>query len=315
MCLAGRITDVRNTKFLPFWGIANQGTAGSSDSSKKSPRQRADAGVHGGTVEDRLIEGERIGGNIMTAVSDCDIVSDAELATAAAAGDRCAFARIYDRYADRLYKYCLGLVRDHHAAADCVHDVFCEAARCLADLREPAKLRPWLYAMARHQALRHIRNRRREEVRNELPDAISQSASASSIMRRNELAQLIDDAARGLSERDRIVLKLAYRHGLDEADLAEVLGVSDVSAKKLVQRLHDRVERSLSALLVARHAAQNGCRELAVSLSGGDGQFSVLMRKRIARHIESCPICDADGRNLVDSVAILAGVFLKKLSR
>ena len=67
----------------------------------------------------------------MTAMPDCDIVSDAALATAAAAGDRCAFARIYDRYGDRLYNYCLGLVRDHHAAADCVQDLFCEAARHL----------------------------------------------------------------------------------------------------------------------------------------------------------------------------------------
>ena len=254
-------------------------------------------------------------GNVMTAVPDCDIVSDAELAAAAAAGERDAFARIYHRYADRLHDYCLGLVRDHHAAADCVHDVFCEAARCLTDLREPAKLRPWLYTMARHQALRHIRNRRREEARDALPDVISPSTGASSIVRRNELAQLVDDAARGLSERDRIVLELAYRHGLDGAELAEALGVSDVSAKKLVQRLRDRVERSLSALLVSRYAARNGCRELAASLSGGDGQFSVLMRKRIMRHIESCPSCDVDRRNLVGSVAVLAGIFLEKLSQ
>jgi RNA polymerase sigma factor (sigma-70 family) len=246
------------------------------------------------------------GGDIMTAVMDCDIASDAELAVAAAA---------YDHYGDRLYKYCMGLVRDQHAAADCVQDVFCDAARCLPDLREPAKLRPWLYAMARNQALRQIRNRRREQVCNELPDLMSRSAGASSMVRRSELAQLIDEAARGLSERDRIVLALAYRRDLDGPELAEVLGVSDVSAKKLVERLHDRVERSLGALLVARHAAQNGCRELVATLSSGDGQFGVLMRKRIARHIDSCPTCDADRRSLIDSVAILSGVLLKKLSR
>jgi hypothetical protein len=38
----------------------------------------------------------------MTALPDWHSASDAELACAAAAGDRGAFAGIYDRYADRL---------------------------------------------------------------------------------------------------------------------------------------------------------------------------------------------------------------------
>lgn len=38
------------------------------------------------------------------------------------------------------------------------------------------------------------------------------------------------------------------------------------------------------------------------------------MRKRIVRHIDSCPTCDADRRSLVNSVAMLGGAFVKKLS-
>ncbi len=50
----------------------------------------------------------------MTAVPSWDIVgpTDAELARAAAAGDRGAFAEIYDRYADRLHDFCVGMLRD-----------------------------------------------------------------------------------------------------------------------------------------------------------------------------------------------------------
>ncbi len=47
---------------------------------------------------------------------------------AAATGDRTALAAIYDRYADRLYDFCLGMLRDREAAADCVQDVFVTAA-------------------------------------------------------------------------------------------------------------------------------------------------------------------------------------------
>ena len=82
-------------------------------------------------------------------------VSDTALAVAAA-DDPAAFAAIYDRYGDRLHDFCLGMLRDRDAAADAVRDTFTTAATRLTQLRKPDKLRPWLYAIARHEALRRI---------------------------------------------------------------------------------------------------------------------------------------------------------------
>ncbi len=246
----------------------------------------------------------------MTALPDWDIVSDAELACAAAAGDRGAFASIYDRYADRLHDFCIGMLRDRDAAADCVQDVFCAAATRLGQLREADKLRPWLYAIARNECLRCIRARGRERVYDEVPEAESGEAGPDTLAARSELANLIAEAAGGLSERDRSVLELAYRHGLDGPELAEALGVSAANAKKMTQRLRETIERSLGALLVSRRVRSNpiACPELAEILAGWDGQFSVLMRKRIARHIESCSVCDEERKRLVNPVALLGGV-------
>ncbi len=242
------------------------------------------------------------------------LISDAELARAAAGGDRAALAHIYHRYAGPLHDYCVGLVRDHHAAADCVQDVYCTAASELPKLRDPEKLRPWLYAIARRTALRTLYERRREPAFGQLPDSPSIGPGPFTLTAQNELAQLITTAACGLSDRDRDVLELAYRQGLSGPDLAAALGISHDCAKKLLQRLRDTIERSLGALLVARHAAQNGCPQLAAELSGWDGQFTVLMRKRIARHVESCATCDAYRRSLVNPLAIVGGAVLKTLS-
>jgi RNA polymerase sigma factor (sigma-70 family) len=247
--------------------------------------------------------------DVTTALSNWDIVSDAELARAAAAGDRGAFAMIYDRYADRLHDFCVGMVRDRDAAADCVQDVFCTAATQLAKLREPDRLRPWLYAIARNEALRCIRDRRREQVSDDLPEAASGEAGPETLAARTELADLIAQAAGGLSDRDRTVLELAYRHGLDGPELANALEVSPGTANRMVSRLRATIETSLGALLVARRAqhAAKRCDELATILAGWDGRFSVLMRKRISRHIESCPTCEDERRRLVNPVALLGG--------
>ena len=247
----------------------------------------------------------------MTAVPHWDLVgpadTDADLARAAAAGDRSAFAGIYDRYADRLHDYCVGMLRDRDDAADCVQDAFCTAATRLNQLRDADKLRPWLYAIARNEALRRLRDRRRETLSDDLPETVSQEPGPDTLAARTELADLISDAAGGLSDRDRSILELTYRHGLDGPDLAEALNVSPVNATKMVQRLRDTVERSLGALLVARRIRNTGrgCAELATVLDGWDGHFTVLMRKRIARHIEACPTCHDDRQHLVSPVALL----------
>lgn len=254
----------------------------------------------------------------MTAVQDWGFVgpdsSDAELAVAAAAGDRRAFAGIYDRYANRLHDFCAGMLADRDAAADCVQDAFCEAATCLRDLREPDKLRPWLYGVARHQCLRRLRSRRREQPSDALPDVVSADAGPDALARRTELADLIAEAAGGLSDRDRAVLELSYRHNLSPPELAEALGVSQTNANTMVHRLRETMERSLGALLVCRRARANPdrCPELAAVLHGWDGHFTILIRKRVARHIEGCAVCERERRGLLNPVALLgaAPVFL-----
>lgn len=103
---------------------------------------------------------------------------------------------------------------------------------------------------------------------------------------------------------------MAYRHGLDGPELADALGVSPTNANKMVYRLRETIELSLGALLVSRRACNtpDGCPELTTILDGWDGRFGVLMRKRIARHIEACPTCDEERQRLVSPVALLGGV-------
>lgn len=231
-------------------------------------------------------------------------VSDAALAAAASTSST-AFAAIYRRYGDALHDFCLGMLRDPDAAADCVQDVFCTAATRLGQLREHDKLRPWLYAIARHEALARLRGRRREQVVDELPDHPSPDHSADTLVARRELADLVARAAGGLADRDRTLLELHYRHGLDGPELADALGVSATNANTLVSRLRTTVERCLGALLVARHERE-ACAELDDLLENWDGTMTVLLRKRVNRHIERCSRCTEARRRLLSPATLLA---------
>ncbi|OBB14931.1 hypothetical protein A5662_06990 [Mycobacteriaceae bacterium 1482268.1] len=239
--------------------------------------------------------------------------SDADLAVAAAAGDRNAFAGIYDRYADRLHDFCIGMLRDRDSAADCVQDAFCIVSTGLGGLREPDKLRPWLYSIVRNEAHKRLRDLKRERPSDEMPDLVSHDAGPDTLAHRLELANLISEAAGGLSDRDQAVLELAYRQGLDGPELAMALGVTQTNANTMVGRLRDTIERSLGALLVARRvqADPGSCPQLAAVLHGWDGKFNILMRKRIARHIESCDACeDLRSRSVSPAALLGAPVFI-----
>ncbi|MGH9164531.1 MAG: RNA polymerase sigma factor, partial [Acidimicrobiales bacterium] len=215
--------------------------------------------------------------------------TDAELVALALRGDRSAFAAIYDRYADKLFEFARSVLRDSDGAADVTQDAFVLAAERLEQLREPSKLRAWLYAIARNEATRHGRARSRTTPTDEVTEMASDGAGPEVLSARDDLAALVWDAAAGLSKRDRILLELTLRQGLDGQELADAIGTTSANAYSMASRLRDQVERSLGALLVARHA-RKGCDELQVLLAGWDGSFGPLVRKRVARHVERCEI-------------------------
>jgi len=236
-----------------------------------------------------------------------DARDDAQLVRAATGGDRGALAAIYDRYADRLHDFCWGLLRDRDEAADATQDAFLVAAERLGQLRDPERLRPWLYAVARSQALRRIRARSREAPEEEMTNLPDSATGPEQAAERSDLRQLVWDAAAGLSNRDRALLDLHLRHGLQGTELAQAMGIEPGHAYVLLSRLRDQVERSLGAFLVAR-LGRATCQELSAMLSGWDGRFSPLVRRRVARHVDGCEVCEPARRRLASPLALLATV-------
>ena len=232
--------------------------------------------------------------------------TDTELVAGVLAGDRDAFAEIYDRYADRLHDFCWSVLRDREEAADAVQDTFVLAAQRLAQLNDPERLRPWLYAVARSVALRRVRARQRV-VLDEVGDMADTDPGPHRAAEQEALRELVWTAAGGLSERDRALLDLHLRQGLEGAELGQAMGVSPSHAYVLLTRLRDQVERSLGALLIAR-LGRADCTELDALLSGWDGKFSPIMRKRVARHVDQCDVCSERKRIVVSPWALLAAV-------
>ena len=86
-------------------------------------------------------------------------MQDGEIVAAIVAGDPAGLADAYDNYARALHAYCRTLLSEPADAGDAVQDTFAVAATKLTGLREPDRLRPWLYAVARNECFRRLRAR------------------------------------------------------------------------------------------------------------------------------------------------------------
>jgi RNA polymerase sigma factor (sigma-70 family) len=234
-------------------------------------------------------------------------VDDRDLVAALRAGDVRGLAGVYDAYADRLYSYAVTMLRDRDAAADAVHDALLLARDRIGQLRDPEKLRPWLYAIVRSECLRRHRDSRRLAPLAAAGDVIDVGADdLGAGAREEEIRELVWSAADALNPGEREVLELTVRHGLDGAELADALNVSINAAHALASRARAQLERSLGALLVARTGTP-ACGELVELLGDWDGKLNPLLRKRVARHADKCAICGETRQHRLNPVALLAG--------
>src|SRR5260370_6343078 len=216
-------------------------------------------------------------------------MEDPEVVAAIVAGDPAGLAEAYDKYAVPLHSYCRSMLREPADAADAVQDTFLVATAKLHSLRDPAKLRAWLYAVARNECLRRLRAGHALSALEEAAD-LPTPGEVGIATERAELQELLRAAIDGLNPGERDVIELSLVGELDGDELADALGVSRNHAHAQLSRARSQLERSLGALIVARTGRQ-ACPVLEAMLTGWDGQMTVLMRKRISRHIEQCKVC------------------------
>jgi RNA polymerase sigma-70 factor (ECF subfamily) len=163
--------------------------------------------------------------------------ADAELVARSLAGDREAFARLYDRYARVARATAHAVGRDPAAAEDVTQEAFLRAFRRLATLREPARFGPWLVGIARQVAREHRRCRRPEPLRPADAPAAGPEAAADDADEAGHVLRLV---AR-LPERERLAVHFFFLTGRDAADTAGLLNLSRSGTYALLKRALGRL--------------------------------------------------------------------------
>ena len=242
---------------------------------------------------------------------------DAGLVTAACAGDRQALDHLLTQCLPLVYNIVGRALNGHADVDDVVQETLLRMVRGLPKLRDPAAFRSCLVAIT----IRQVRDR--EQIRAadrdrrahlEDAEAITDPAldfAGLTILRLGltEQRREVVEATRWLDPDDQELLSLWWLEEtgeLERAELAGALGLSDRHASVRVQRMKKQME--VSRVVVRALLAAPRCSELDETASTWDGTPSALWRKRFARHIRGCGVCQGLDEGLLPMDRLLSGL-------
>ncbi len=194
------------------------------------------------------------------------IASDArqeeiELARRLMAGEPGAFDRFVERFGAKVFQYSLLVCGQREDAEEVAQDTLFKVFEKLDQLREPERIRPWVFRIARNACLM----KRRKSVfapaqELSLDELMPQPAGDGGARRieiadwsalpedralKAELERVVREAIRELPEIYQSVLLLRDIEGLSTAEAAEVLEVSEEVVKTRLHRARLAVRRKL----------------------------------------------------------------------
>jgi RNA polymerase sigma-70 factor (ECF subfamily) len=174
-----------------------------------------------------------------------DVTRDAWLAVRCQLGEREAFDSLIDRWHGPLWTYARRLTGSDDAAHEVVQGAW-RILRGLPGLRDAARLRPWLFGIARRTLMDRLRGQYAAPRPSDVdPDTLATGSGAFSGSG-DDCGSGVDEAGllaglAGLPVVEREVLTLFY---LEELSLADVAGLLGVPAGTVKSRLH-RARRML----------------------------------------------------------------------
>jgi RNA polymerase sigma-70 factor (ECF subfamily) len=169
------------------------------------------------------------------------VQSDAELIEQVQAGNVEAFALLVRRYERLVRAAVLRSVCDRHIVEDVVQDAFLAVFESLGGLRDASKFGPWLLAIARNQAARHLRSRVRQEAC--IADLAAAEPSTNGKLS-DQSERLLELVAR-LPEHERVIIGLRHFEGHSVQELATITGRPLGTVTKQLSRAHKRLQHWL----------------------------------------------------------------------
>lgn len=181
--------------------------------------------------------------------------TDREIIKKCQEGQTEEFARLYDKYAGKIYKFIYFKTHQKELAEDLTSQTFLKALKNVDSMDpELGSFCAWLYRIARNTVIDHYRMNKQGSVN--IEDVWDLATSIDLIKETDNRIRLekIKEYMKGLSGEQRDIVVLRVWEGMTYKEIAQIIGKKEDNCKMIFSRTVGRMRREmLAALLLLKY--------------------------------------------------------------
>jgi RNA polymerase sigma-70 factor (ECF subfamily) len=150
--------------------------------------------------------------------------------------DEKAFARLYEAYFDRIYRYIVIRIGDATEAEDMTQQVFLKVLRSISSYRWSGKpFSAWLFRIAHNQVVDHLRRKSKRTTVpiEDAPPIVANGKEPEEAVEIKLNMEQVSKATRELTEAQREVISLRFAGEMSIAEVAKAMGRTQGAIKAL----------------------------------------------------------------------------------
>ncbi|WP_081220940.1 RNA polymerase sigma factor [Pseudoalteromonas luteoviolacea] len=178
-----------------------------------------------------------------------------QLVESAKAGDKQAFSDLVEQLSGVVSSIALAITKDVAHSEDVSQKVFIKAWHKLEELKSNASILPWIRQLTRYTAINHLRDQgavshklvssaQAEQVLQQLVDGASQ---LDDMLIRKQQSALLYHFLEKLPDESKEAVLLYYREGQSTAHVSALLGVSESTLRKRLERVRSQLKSQMMA--------------------------------------------------------------------
>ena len=153
------------------------------------------------------------------------------------------FGEVYNRYHQKVYYTCLGLVKDRGLAYDMVQDVMIKAMEHLPKLENGFLLGLWMHRIAKNHCLDYLKQRKNQYTHDieDTTEVGAEDTDMEAIFEQEQTFAKMKKALQQLSTEEQELIQLKYQEGYSVQDLQDKYHLNKSAVKMRLARTRQKL--------------------------------------------------------------------------